>query len=235
MIKTFFIWILAIILTVFWGTVSILSSLIDKTGQSGFKCMQLWARALLKLGGVKFRTEGFENLPMDKNYLFVSNHQSQVDIIALAAALPIKFGWMAKKSLFKVPFLGWHMTRMGYVPIDRGNISSQTSGLVKASRSLKGGNSLVIFPEGSRSKDGKLRPFKDGAFYIALESGTPIVPVTINGTGDIIRKGSYKINPGDVKIVASGVIDVASYQHGDREKLKELVRGNILANLLQPQ
>lgn len=230
--RTFIIWILAIFLTVFWGSVSLISSLFDKTGNTGFNCMRRWARGLLKISSVKFHVEGFEKLIPDQNYLFISNHQSQVDIIALCASLPIKFRWMAKKELFKIPFLGWHMRRMRYVPIERESVSSSMTGLVLASKALKEGDSLVIFPEGSRSKDGKLKPFKNGAFYLAIDAGVPLVPVTINGTADIMKKGSLEINPGEVRIVASDIIKVDNFTQSDRDKLKELVRGNIASKLL---
>ena len=229
--RTIFLWTGAILLTVFWGSISLFASFFDKKGNLGFRCMQKWSRGILKLAGIEFGTEGFEKIERDRNYLFVSNHQSQVDVIALSAVIPVKFGWMAKKELFKIPFMGWHMKRMGYVAIDRSSIKSSTEGLIHAAKCLREGGSLVIFPEGSRSKDGKLKPFKDGAFFLAVESKVGIVPLTINGTADIIRKGSTKVNTGRVRIIASDIINVENYTHNDREKLKELVRGSISSKL----
>ena len=231
--RTTLIWILAVPWTVLMGTVSLFASLFDRRKMAGFRCMQIWARGLLKLSSVTLQTIGFENIVKDRNYLIVSNHQSQVDIVALSAAIPFKFGWMAKRELFRIPFLGWHMSRMGYVPIDRSSIKSSTSGLMMAANVLKNGASLVIFPEGSRSVDGKLKPFKDGAFFIAVESQVPILPITIRGTADILKKGSSKINKGGITITVSEIINVENFKHSDRDKLKEIVRGSIVSKIIE--
>ena len=231
MMRTILIWIRAIFATFFWGFTSLVGAIFDSSGNFGFRCMSRWARSLLRIGGVEVRTEGFEKISEGRNYLFLSNHQSMVDILALSATIPVKFGWMAKSSLFKIPFLGWHMKKMGYVPIDRKSVTSSTKGLIYASNLLKGGGSLVVFPEGSRSKDGALKSFKDGAFFLALESKTPIIPLCIRGTAGIIRKGSSRINPGEVIIVASDAIEPDKYSRDTRNELKEAVWKTIASNL----
>lgn len=231
MIRTAAIWIVALILTLFWGSLSLIGSVFSRSGNFGFRCMQLWARGLLFVGGITYKLHGFEQLQDDQNYLFISNHQSQVDIIALAGAIPLKFGWMAKEELFKIPFLGWHMRTMGYVPINRKSVTSSMRGLLLASKELKEGGSLVIFPEGSRSRDGKLKPFKDGAFYLAIKAGIPIATITIKGTSGIIEKGTSKVNRGEIDITLSDIIEVKDYKQKDREKLKEVIRDSIAVNL----
>ena len=136
---------------------------------------------------------GKENIQKDETYIMVSNHQSGADIIVLFL-LWNNLKWVAKKSLYNFPFIGWNMWLNRYIVVERGRASSMRKMMIDAEKTLKSGSSVMIFPEGTRSKDGKLQPFKTGAFHLALETGNPILPIVIKGTSMAIRKGGFLIN-----------------------------------------
>ena len=137
--------------------------------------------------------EGRQNIRNDETYVMVSNHQSGADIIVLFL-LWKNFKWVAKKSLFSYPFLGWNMYLNRYISLERGRGSSMRKMMADAEKTLRSGISLMIFPEGTRSPDGNLQPFKTGAFHLALKTGKPILPIVIKGTSHAIRKGGFLIN-----------------------------------------
>jgi 1-acyl-sn-glycerol-3-phosphate acyltransferase len=141
----------------------------------------------------RIRVIGKENIRRDETYVMVSNHQSGADIIVLFL-LWNNFKWVAKKSLYYFPFIGWNMWLNRYIVVERGRASSMRRMMADAEKTLKSGSSVMIFPEGTRSKDGKLQPFKTGAFHLALVTGKPILPIAIKGTSMAIRKGGFLVN-----------------------------------------
>lgn len=157
-----------------------------------FSCF--WSFIVLKANFMwKTRVSGTGNIDKKETYVMVSNHQSGADILMLYL-LWTNYKWISKKSLYYVPFIGWNMWLNHYISVDRANKGSMRSMMVKAAKALKAGNSLMIFPEGTRSKDGKLQAFKTGAFHLAVEQGRPILPVVISGTSMAIRKGGFLVN-----------------------------------------
>lgn len=160
----------------------------------------LWARFLSLFSGVKVKVSGLENIPKDFPSIFVSNHQSAADILILLANLPVRFRFAIKKELFKIPIFGWYIRKAGYFPIDREVVLSAYRTLETIIEIIKAGESVLIFPEGTRSKTGKLGKFKRGSLLAALKSGAPIVPVAISGSFNVMPRGTWLIHPGPVKL-----------------------------------
>jgi len=150
---------------------------------------RLWARMYLAVAGIKVRVEGLDGI-MSPPYVFMCNHQSALDIYALLAQLPVSFKWIAKRQLFAIPVIGWTMRKAGYISIDRENAREALKAIEEASRRIREGTNIIIFPEGTRSADGKLLPFKKGGFTLALRATVPIVPIGIHGSSALQPKGS---------------------------------------------
>ena len=139
------------------------------------------------------KVEGLENIQSGRHYVIVANHQSMLDILLVLAGIPVHYKFMAKKELFVWPFIGWHMALAGYIPIDREDPEGRKKAFMAAQRVLAEGVSVLFFPEGTRSPDGEIRPFKMGAFKAAKEAGVPVLPIVVNGTWDAVPKNSWKL------------------------------------------
>src|SRR6476660_3304976 len=159
------------------GTLSLLSSLFDRSGRIQHGFARLWSRMILGTSGCKLEVEGLENLDLSHPYIYASNHQSALDIPVLYVGLPVQFRIMAKKELFRYPFMGWHLKRSGQIPVVLENPKASVRSLNLAVAAIKHGNSLVIFPEGGRSPDGQLHAFMGGAFYAAVKAQVDVVPI----------------------------------------------------------
>jgi 1-acyl-sn-glycerol-3-phosphate acyltransferase len=155
-----------------------------------------WARLIAWLSGIKVELVGIEKLDQSRPYIFAVNHQSQVDIFVLQGYLDFDFRWLAKLELFKVPVFGHAMRRAGYIPVDRSHGRKAVKSLDEAAKRIGDGTSVVIFPEGTRSPDGRLLKFKGGAMVLAIKAGVPVVPVGISGTYEVLPKGKLMIRPG---------------------------------------
>lgn len=176
--------------TIVLSTVAIVVSLFDENGK-GVHCVgRFWAGLHLKVSGVKVVMEGLEHLASPP-YVFMCNHQSALDIYSLLASLPLSFKWIAKRQLFKIPFIGWAMGRAGYISIDREKPREALKAIEEAAGKIRGGMNIIIFPEGTRSFDGTLLPFKKGGFTLALRAMVPIVPIGIYGTSQLQPKGNF--------------------------------------------
>ena len=189
-----------------------------------------WANSLLNLSGCNVEVEGAEYVPTDRNVLFVSNHQGNFDIPVLIKHIEKPKGFIAKKELGKVPLLSNWMAAMNCVFMDRDNPRESIRAIQEGTKLLKEGYSLVLFPEGTRSSDGKLREFKAGGLRLATKSKTDIIPVTINGTKDIMKKDSLLIRPAKVKITIAPLIKVEEYD-GDTKALSQDIHNIISSNL----
>lgn len=202
-------------------------SLVDRGSARINRLIVLWARILLALTGVRVTVTGGENVPRQGPVLFVANHRGAFDIPALQHAIPREFKWVAKKSLFSIPALGWSMTLAGFIPIDRQNAQAAYSSMEAAVERIKNGACVLIFPEGTRnSTDEPLLPFKRGSFLLAVKSGVPVVPVAIDGTRDILRKGGFMINPAPVRVRIGMPIDSAGANEKMlREKARAAIEG----------
>jgi 1-acyl-sn-glycerol-3-phosphate acyltransferase len=183
-----------------------------------------WARVGLLLAGVRLEAEGRENIPRDRAVIYMPNHQSNFDILALYAGLPVQFRWLAKEELFRIPLFGFAMRRSGYIPIDRTDRKKAFHSMTEAARRIAEGTSVIVFPEGTRSPDGGILPFKKGGFVLALQAGAPIVPVAIEGCREIMPKNSRWIRGGTIRVRIFPAVETADRTAADREQLQEAVR-----------
>lgn len=186
-------------LTFLFAASAIVWTLLDKSGRAYAFHARLWARAALAMAGVRVTVQGAEHLPGGP-VIFMSNHQSNFDILALVAAMPRRIYWIAKKELFDIPVFGPSMRRGGYIPLDRSDGRKALKSMDNAAVIIREGKSVVMFPEGTRSKDRRLLPFKRGGFLLALRAGVPVMPVTINGSGRINPAGRIRLYRGGIAI-----------------------------------
>ena len=222
--RTIFFLIPAItVYTAVLGTASLFSSLLDRRGHFAHGCARTWSWLILATTGVSVEVTGLDHLPRDRTFIFVSNHQSIYDIPVIFATLPYQLRIIAKESLGSFPFLGWHLRRNGHLLVDRRN--PDRAGILRRWRALVGeGLSLVIFPEGTRSADGRVGRFKAGSFLLAVEAQLPVVPLSIDGTRHVMRKGRLMTSPGHARLVVHEPIDTAGLAVGDARRLAERVR-----------
>jgi 1-acyl-sn-glycerol-3-phosphate acyltransferase len=188
------------------------------------------ARLSLRLGGVRIEVRGRERIPTGRAVVFMPNHQSYADPPAVFAQLPPVLV-LAKKEFFRVPILGWAMRRRGFIPVDRSNRERAIEAVEAAVKSLKAGNSFLVYPEGTRSPNGRLQSFKQGAFIMAIQAGVPIVPVSISGATRIIPKGSLAVSPGCVRITFHDPVPTDGAAKSDRGAIMTAVQRSIMAGL----
>ncbi|MEW6375429.1 MAG: lysophospholipid acyltransferase family protein, partial [Thermodesulfobacteriota bacterium] len=177
MIRTIFVWSCIVIATLVLGFLAFITYPFDRKGKVVHRYARLWGKVALLANQVKVRMEGLEHLKREGSYIFMSNHQGSYDIFALLSHLPFQFKWLAKKELFSIPFFGWTMAAAGYISVDREGTRETVEAMNEAARKIRDGMSVVIFPEGSRSPDGSIQPFKKGGFTLAIKSQVPIVPI----------------------------------------------------------
>jgi 1-acyl-sn-glycerol-3-phosphate acyltransferase len=207
-------------------------------GKSGKPIHELvavpWARIILKVCGIKVRVTGRRNVDPVVPRIYMSNHQSYFDIFGLLACLPLHFKFILKQELMGIPLFGLAMRKAGYIGLDRGEPRKAIKSLIEAAEKIRNGASVVVFPEGTRSPDGALLPFKKGGFNLALRSGCDIVPVIIRGSRRIVPKGSLKINRGTFELHIGRPIPTKDLSKRDIPDLMERVRRAIL-NKLEPE
>jgi 1-acyl-sn-glycerol-3-phosphate acyltransferase len=188
--------------TVFWSVPVLLLAPLDVYAQRSARCIRFWAKGNLFACGVKVDVRGREQLDPRQAYVFMANHQSMFDIVALMVSLEaFQLRWVAKHELRKVPLFGLCMARTHQILVDRQSRTQAVATIRKVKALLQAGISVLFFPEGTRSQDGRLLPFKPGGFAVAVETGSPVVPVTINGGRDILPSGSWKIRSGRMNVV----------------------------------
>jgi len=203
----------------------------DRTGDLQHWCARWWCRLVAWTIFARIHVQGVEHVQRGRPYVYMANHASLIDTPALFAYLPYQFRIMAKKSLFNVPFMGWHLRTAGHFPIDQGNPRKTATSLRRVIDGVKAGRSLAVFPEGKRTDDGQLQPFEAGAFKIAMKAGVPIVPVTIRGTFAMLPRTSLAPRPGRVDVIISEPIDTTAYTEKTLPALIERTRAAIAANL----
>jgi 1-acyl-sn-glycerol-3-phosphate acyltransferase len=186
-----------------------------------------WGRIILAVSGVQVTVKGMENLEPGRPYIFASNHQSQFDIFSMQGCFEFDFRWMAKKELFQIPLFGHAMRMAGYIPVDRSHGRKAMKSLVEAAERIASGTSVIIFPEGTRSRDGKLHEFKTGGMVLAIKSGVPVVPVAIKGTYEVLPKRSLFAKPGRVSIRVGRPIDTSGYTVKQKQELAEHLHGEV--------
>jgi len=224
MIRTIFFIIWTVMATGFFSIVAILSSLLDRKGELPHLVARVWGRTLLFGARVKVTVKNPDNIDPSRSYIYMSNHQSNFDIPVLLAYLPVQYRWLAKMELFRIPIFGFAMRRAGYISIDRSDRKAAILSLKHAAEIIRGGVSVLIFPEGTRSRDGNIRPFKSGGFILAIDSGAPIVPVIIHGTFPIMPKDRLRIRPGNVVLEIEKPVETSAYSRKDKAELLEKIR-----------
>ena len=195
------------------------------------KLTRLWARWIVWSAGIDYEIIGLKNIQQDKQYIFMCNHESALDILFGIACLPCNIIFLAKKELFRIPVFGWALLAAGSITIDRKNPESAKKSIDNAVRTFKESTfSTIIYPEGTRSDTGELLPFKKGGFILAIRSKLPLVPFTILGAGNILPKGSFMFNNGQIKVIISKPIETLNMMIEDKEKLLERCREVIMFN-----
>ena len=230
MIRSLLIVSAALFITAWTAVWVVVINIFSPAEQVGRRIGRRWAKILLYLSGVKITIIGAENIVAGKPQLFMANHQSDFDILICMAGIPADFVWTAKKELFRIPIFGQAMRASGFVEIDRQDREKAIKNLDRAAEKLQSGVSVAAFPEGTRSRDGKLLPFKQGMFYLAIQTGIPLVPVTIIGSGKIMSKKSWQVKRGEIIMVIGKPIDVGDYTIETRALLMDRVRDIIAAN-----
>ena len=205
--------------TIALGTLSIASSLFQSSGRFAHWCARTWSRLILVTTGVDVEVSGLERLERDRPYVFVANHQSIYDIPIIFWSLPYQIRIIAKESLGRFPFLGWHLRRTGHMLVDRRR-PDRAAIFGRASKLMQQGLSLIVFPEGTRSRDGRVAPFKGGSFYLALEAGLPVVPISIVGSRHIMLKGRLATYPGRVRLIVHEPVDTTGLAGADPRAAK---------------
>ncbi len=207
-----------------FGCMSLAASFVEKDGRFQHNIARLWARASLKAAGASVTVIGRENLlPVA---VYTSNHTSFMDTPLVFSSLPFQFRILAKQSLWKWPFIGWHLQRSGQIPVDEE--SGSVAGLNRAIRVLKTGMPLFIFPEGGRTKDGQVQPFMRGPAYISIRARVPLVPIALIGTFELLPIHTHHFRPRPVKLVIGKPIDPAGYSIRQTDELTARLREEIL-------
>lgn len=224
-LRSYFVWTPLIWLyTAVLGCVSLVVSLFDPTGERQQKIARLWSQMILWTVGAKVQVKGLEKIDISKPQVYVVNHLSAFDIPVLYTHLPFQFRILAKKELFRYPFMGWHLRRSGQIPVVLENPKASVRSLNLAVASIRKGNSLVIFPEGGRSPNGQLQPFMGGAFYAAVKAQVDVVPIVLVGTYEMLKMNSYHIKPGPVQMVVGSPISTVGMSTRDIAKITERAR-----------
>lgn len=212
---------LIIIATIILGSINLAVSLFDEGGRKQVAIARFWSKVLIRIAGVKLTIEGLEKIDPNGSYVFASNHVSYMDTPIVLGHIPVQFRFLAKKGLFKVPFLGYHLKRAGHLAVPRENPREALRTMAEAGKIIRErGISLLIFPEGGRSLQG-LKPFKEGAAYIAINAGVPVVPVGLEGTLHVLPMHSLNVRPGKVVMRIGDPIPTAHLSVKDRGKLTQ--------------
>ena len=213
---------------------AIVAALVDRSRRQFNKVGRAWSRLLLWSFRVDVRVTGLEHLKKSNRYVYVSNHASLFDIPAVLSSVPDEIRIIFKRELAYIPLWGWCLVLGGYITVDRSNPKDGMSSIEKAVDAIRDGSSVLVFAEGTRSRDGKLQPFKRGAFALAARSGVPIVPITVNNSFKIMPKGSWRIQPAEISVVIDKPIESAGVVGKDDEmRLMEQVHAVLEKNFVE--
>jgi 1-acyl-sn-glycerol-3-phosphate acyltransferase len=213
---------LIILATAVMGTISLFVAAFDSDGRRQLAVARAWAKMLLVFAGARVKVVGLEKLDPQRSYVVCPNHVSYMDTPVLLANLPLNFRFLAKQELFSIPFIGGHLKRAGNISVPLEDPRAALRVLSAAGKGMKErGLTMLVFPEGGRSESGELEPFKDGAAYLAIKGGVPVVPVAIIGIRDILPMHSHYLRPGRVTLRIGDVIETEGMTPGDRTELTE--------------
>ncbi len=224
----FYVHPLIILSTILMASISVITSLWDSTGRAQHAVSRVWSKMLLAIAGVKVEIEGLEKIAPGGSYVFACNHLSYMDTPVILAHIPVQFRFLAKKGLFMIPFLGFHLRRAGHVPVRQEDARDGIRALNTAARLIREqGVSVLIFPEGGRSL-GTLQEFKEGAAFVALKSGVPVVPMAVMGTRAILPMESLIFRRGHARLKVGDPIPVAGLELRYRARLTALTRERVV-------
>jgi 1-acyl-sn-glycerol-3-phosphate acyltransferase len=229
LLTTIFALVAVPLVTLVIGTMCMGAALLrfkDRPGSPYDILPRAWAKGVLAAAGVRVRVHNIERAGDGSPHIFLANHVSLYDIPAVGSFLP-RAKFVAKAELFKLPVLGGAMRAVGMVPIERQNRKAAFGAYDEAARRIREGNSVIVFPEGTRGFDYPLRPFKKGPFVLAIDAGAPIVPVLIHGAREVIRKGSIMVHPGWIDVHLLEPVSVEGFSYDERDVLAEMVRSRI--------
>lgn len=215
--------------TIFWGLIACVIGLVDRSGEGVIWVGRRWISWILATCQIYVDCGGLEHVDPKQPCVFMSNHQSVIDIAAIVSTLPVSWRFVAKRELTWIPFFGWALAIGGHVIVDRGDRERAVESLRRAAARIRSGTNVIIFPEGTRSRTGTMGPFKSGGFHLAVEAGVPIVPITVSGSRRITPKGSLRIESGRVAIRYGAQIPTAGLDPDARGQLKDRVRRAIAA------
>jgi 1-acyl-sn-glycerol-3-phosphate acyltransferase len=224
---------IALLLTVACASAACVAALVDRSGRTTRAIGGAWSRLLLRLLRVEVRASGLDHVQPGPA-VYAANHASALDIFIVFGYLPVDFRIVYKSSLSFVPLVGWAIRLGGHIPIDRGNAFRARRSLGLAARRIRGGTSVVVFPEGTRSPDESVRRFKRGSFSLAIEAGVPIVPVSLVGVKAVVPHGLTSLRAGSVRVVLHPPVPAAGRAADDAEALAEEVR-TIVARGCRPE
>ena len=215
--------------TIVMGAISLLCSFFDRSGNSAHAVARGWARILLWASFIRVRVVGLEKLDRDANYVFVANHGSYMDIPAVLSRLPYQFRFFAKKGLYQIPFLGWHLKWAGHLPVDRSNARNSLKSSHEGARLIAERHvSMLLFPEGGRTRpELGLREFKEGSVYIAIKAGVPVVPMALVGLRALLPMGSGHVRSGRVTIRIGDPIPTRGMKISERAELTQRLHDEV--------
>jgi 1-acyl-sn-glycerol-3-phosphate acyltransferase len=231
MIRTAVISAWVALATLVCALAAIAASFLKKGGNLAHIVGRFWARSIVLVSRVRVTVQGLEHIDPSATYVYMANHQSMFDILSLLGYLPVQFRWLAKMELFQIPIFGYSMARVGYISIDRSNRKAAFKSIQEAAQKISQGVSVVVFPEGTRSQDGQIMPFKVGGFYLAIRSGRPIVPVVIYGSHYVMPKGRLRIKRGHIILSINPPVETTHYNNKTKEALMESVRSTMKRDL----
>lgn len=230
MVRTLLVYVVVVLFLIVMGLPLLLLSALTGSTDRLYSVGLFGAKTALFLAGARITVTGRENIPAGKAVVFMPNHQSNCDPPAVAAILPPVL-IMAKKEFFRVPILGTGMRMRGFIPVDRSNRERAFAAVDQAVSALRAGYSFLVFPEGTRSKTGRIQTFKKGVFVMAIKAGAPIVPISVSGARNIMRRGDFRIHPGPVQITIHPPVSTEGFEISDSGTLARQVRRAIIEGL----
>jgi 1-acyl-sn-glycerol-3-phosphate acyltransferase len=222
------------LMTAVYGSLSLLVSLVDKSGDAQHHIARVWARGCVWVSGAKLKVSGVEKLQKQRVAVYAANHTSYMDIPVIYSALPFQFRIFAKRELWSMPFIGWYLNRSGQISIDTANRRATLSSLGAGAKALRSGMPLFVFPEGGRTLDGELRPFLSGAAYLAIRSQVPLVPIALSGVYDLLPIHTHHFYPGELTMRIGDPIETTGMSVRQTDELTARLRAAIEV-LREPQ
>ena len=215
------------LVTILFGSLSLLISYFDKGGQIQHRIARVWARTSVWLTGCSLTVKGAENLSKCPVAVFACNHTSYMDTPVIFASLPVQFRILAKKELWPIPFIGWYLDRSGQLPIDTANPRASMASLGAAAKALRAGMPLFVFPEGARTPDGELGPFLSGAAYLAIRAQVPVIPMAVSGVYDLLPIHTRHFYPTKLTLSVGEPIDTTGMTVRQMDELNARIRNAV--------